>query len=163
MFDEADRPDEPEERPRRWGGWYILDERRQPKPVEDIKEWADWFETADRRVMSTRIGCLVLSTIFLGLDHSFGDGPPILFESMIFFHDPRRRGRRPSLRWPPSTWRKSKNMGRSSFDFQRRYSTWNEALAGHLLTMQHVQRAAAHKTPFSRLNDPFQEWTHEHQ
>ena len=26
----------------------------------------------------------VVSTVFLGLDHSFGGGPPLLFETMIF-------------------------------------------------------------------------------
>lgn len=27
---------------------------------------------------------LWISTVFLGLDYNFGDGPPILFESMVF-------------------------------------------------------------------------------
>lgn len=39
----------------------------------------------NRRVASTTLpdGKLV-STVWLGLDHSFGDGPPLIFETMVF-------------------------------------------------------------------------------
>jgi hypothetical protein len=46
-----------------------------------------------------------VSTVFLGLDHSFGEGPPQLFETMIF--------------------------GGEHDEYQERYSTWDEAEAGH--------------------------------
>lgn len=48
---------------------------------------------------------ILVSTVFLGLDHRYGDGPPLLFESMIF--------------------------GGPLSGEQRRYSTKAEALAGH--------------------------------
>lgn len=55
-----------------------------PVPVDDWVEWARWFESADRRVALTRIGPFEVSTVFLGLDHSFGDGEPLIFETMTF-------------------------------------------------------------------------------
>lgn len=50
----------------------------------NLTEWAHWFETADRHVAETYIGESYVSTVFLGLDHSFGDGPPLLFETLVF-------------------------------------------------------------------------------
>ena len=58
-------------------------------PCEDLFEWARWFETADRRVAVWEFGPILVSTVFLGLDHSFArylnpEAPPILFETMLF-------------------------------------------------------------------------------
>lgn len=44
-------------------------------------------EKADRhwrRVAYTEVGESYVSTVLLGSDHSFGFGPPIIFESMVF-------------------------------------------------------------------------------
>jgi hypothetical protein len=40
----------------------------------------------DRRVALTEDlpGGVRVSTVFLALDHSFGDGPPVLWETMVF-------------------------------------------------------------------------------
>lgn len=62
---------------------YILD-GHTPKPVDDIREWGIWFETADRRVAKTDVNGDEVSTVFLGLDHNWGDGAPILFETLVF-------------------------------------------------------------------------------
>jgi len=63
---------------------YIL-EGTTVVPVEDIHTWAHWFETADRVVAQTWITeDMCVSTVFLGLDHQWGDGPPLLFETMVF-------------------------------------------------------------------------------
>ena len=85
---------------------YIL-EGRQPKPVADVLVWAQWFESTNRVVAQTQVGELWVSTVFLGLDHSFGHGPPVLFETMVF------RGR--------------DGAGEDMW----RYSTYDEAEAGH--------------------------------
>lgn len=61
---------------------YILD-GKTPVPA-DLMTWAKWFETADRRVDATTIGRYRVSTVFLGLDHQYGEGPPLIFETMVF-------------------------------------------------------------------------------
>ena len=63
---------------------YILNKRGEPKKA-DLLPWARWYETADRQLAETRIEQTRISTVFLGLDHSFGlDGPPVLWETMVF-------------------------------------------------------------------------------
>ncbi len=65
-------------------GWYILVGQT---PVEvDIVEAAEWFDNFDNRnVKQWKFGPLRVSTVFLGMDHSFlREGPPILFETMSF-------------------------------------------------------------------------------
>lgn len=69
---------------------YVLDDRGEPVPEPDLYRWAMWIETADRTVARTTIafgegsGEVFVSTVFLGLDHAFGEGAPILWETMIF-------------------------------------------------------------------------------
>ncbi len=63
---------------------YVLDEDNLPLPVEDVIVWARWFETADRKVANDYIGAVQVSTVFLGLDHNWQDGAPLLWETMIF-------------------------------------------------------------------------------
>lgn len=53
-------------------------------PELDLLKWARWLETTNRHVANTRIGGIWVSTVFLGINHSFTDGPPLLFETMIF-------------------------------------------------------------------------------
>jgi len=66
---------------------YILKDKT-PVPCPDLMEWAEWFEKGNRRVAQTTIGKLRVSTVFLGLDHSFDPkGPPLLFETMVFGDD----------------------------------------------------------------------------
>jgi hypothetical protein len=56
------------------------------KPTEepDFIKFGRWFETADRKVDYTKVEGHVVSTVFLGIDHGFGEGKPVLFETMIF-------------------------------------------------------------------------------
>lgn len=58
---------------------------RQGKPLQ-LRDWARLFEDVDeRRVSHTTLpdGKWV-STVWLGLDHSHGYGPPLIFETMVF-------------------------------------------------------------------------------
>lgn len=55
-----------------------------PVAEPDVLKWAEWFEKADRKVAHARISNVDISTVFLGMDHAFGGGEPILFEAMIF-------------------------------------------------------------------------------
>lgn len=86
---------------------YILgSDGRTPEPCSDIRTWALWFESAKRHVALTERDGVSVSTVFLGIDHNFlGKGPPILFETMVF--------------------------GGEHDEDQQRYSTWDEAEAGH--------------------------------
>lgn len=95
---------------------YKLD-RRRAVPCPDLLEWARWLETADRAVARAKIGPLTVSTVFLGLDHAFGGGPPLLFETMIF------------------------DGGDDAY--QVRTSTWNEALATHAVAVRLARRRLA--------------------
>lgn len=93
---------------------YILDEHGEPKLEPDILRWARWFETADRRVAVDTIGQYKVSTVFLGLDHNFSEGPPLLWETMIF--------------------------GRGKLNlYMRRYETKDEAVVGHSETIEMVR------------------------
>ena len=83
---------------------YILDDKHNLIAV-DLIDWARWFEKADRTVKKTNVGAVEISTVFLGLDNSFGEGPPLFFETMIF-------------------------GGKHDQDIKR-YSTWQEAEEGH--------------------------------
>jgi len=63
---------------------YILDEDGNPIPEKDPLKWADWFETTNRTVKKTQVGKLLVSTVFLGLNHAFDGGIPLLYETMVF-------------------------------------------------------------------------------
>lgn len=84
---------------------YVLDESGNPVPCDDLMAWAQWFEASGRRVARDVIGESEVSTVFLGMNHNYGEGPPLLFETMIF--------------------------GGPQDSFQRRYSTRKEAMIGH--------------------------------
>jgi len=58
-----------------------------PVRVGDVLEWASRFEAMDRRVaQTTLLGMCRVSTVFLGLDHNWRGGRPLLFETMAFWH-----------------------------------------------------------------------------
>lgn len=76
--------------------------------VSDILEWGKWLETANRVVkQETLPNGLRVSTVFLGVDYSFGAGPKLWFETMVFPKD---------------------DFGDLYVD---RYTTWEEAENGH--------------------------------
>jgi hypothetical protein len=50
----------------------------------DLLKWAAWIKTAKRTVRKDIVGDSEVSTVFLGVDHSFGGRTPILFETMVF-------------------------------------------------------------------------------
>jgi hypothetical protein len=65
-----------------WPRFYILIDHL-PVAV-DLMTWATWLDTAEHQVGVARVGNAEISTVFLGLDHNFRGGEPILFETMIF-------------------------------------------------------------------------------
>lgn len=66
--------------------YYILNESGQPVLTGNLDKWAAWFQnTETRRIAFDEIEGVQVSTVFLGLDHSFSDeGPPVLWETMVF-------------------------------------------------------------------------------
>lgn len=81
-------------------------EGKVPTICKDITKWARWYEDIDNRIVAqTKIGEVDISTVFLGIDHQYGKGPPLLFKTMIF--------------------------GGEHDEYQNRCSTWEEAEASH--------------------------------
>ena len=66
------------------GDRYILVDKVVAEESDLIK-WAKWMQTGNRTLSMLQKGDVRVSTVFLGLDYSFGeDGPPVLWETMIF-------------------------------------------------------------------------------
>lgn len=64
---------------------YILDESGDPVQCSDFLIWAAWWERTDRTLSKSILPDGVeVSTVFMGLDHQWGDGPPLLWETMVF-------------------------------------------------------------------------------
>ncbi len=67
---------------------YILNDKGEPVPCQDLTEWAKWIGStkgfAKRFVKDETIDGIRVSTIFLGMDHRFAEGDPILWETMLF-------------------------------------------------------------------------------
>jgi hypothetical protein len=63
---------------------YILNEQGEPVATNDLNVWARFFELPTRIVKQEDIGRLKVSTVFLSMDHNFGGGPPVLWETMVF-------------------------------------------------------------------------------
>lgn len=65
--------------------YYVL-EGTKVVQVDSVEEWALKFNEPARIGLDEGNGYRV-STVFLGVDHSFGSGPPLLFETMVFEKD----------------------------------------------------------------------------
>lgn len=69
-------------------GQFILDEKgEKPIPCASLIVWGKWLQKAGpkRVVKRETIGDSDVSTVFLGLDHNhFDEGPPIIWETMVF-------------------------------------------------------------------------------
>lgn len=67
-------------------GCYILNAAGDPVACADLLTWAFWFGTANRSLAQSNDAStgVRISTVFLGLDHRFGSGPPVLWETMVF-------------------------------------------------------------------------------
>ena len=72
----------------------ILYYDRQGRPIKDTLSWSRLFENLDyKQVAETYLSDgKRVSTVWLGLDHGFGKGEPLIFETMVFskkgeYHD----------------------------------------------------------------------------
>lgn len=98
--------------------WYILKCRKIIR-IDNILDWAKRFEDKGDRIISRdNFGGVLVSTVFLGLDHSFSlneDAPPILFETMVF--------------------------GGSMDQYQERYATIEAAEQGHQEVLKKLRKS----------------------
>lgn len=94
---------------------YVLDDDGKPTPCSDPMKWGRWMGTARRHVAHDQVGNVRVSTIFLGLDHSFFGGAPVLWETMVF--------------------------GGALDGRQRRYTSREAALAGHAELLSKIATA----------------------
>ena len=85
-------------------GQYILNDG-VPVPAPSLVAWANWIGVNDRTIARTEVGEVTVSTVFLGLDHNFFGGTPLLFETLVF--------------------------GGEHADDMERYATLDEARRGH--------------------------------
>jgi hypothetical protein len=97
-------------------GQYILDSNGEPIETNDLLEWGRWMQVCNRQVAVDQVGDAKVSTVFLGLDHSFGDGLPVLWETMVF--------------------------GGKLDGEQDRYTSREDAVKGHAAILQRVKEAA---------------------
>lgn len=106
-----------------WPKYYIPEGPNHELRAVDLWEWTHWFGTADRQVAFTGNEHKWVSTVCLGLDHRhFGDGPPLVFESMAFiWHGDFYPDDHPHL---PG------HRKQESLDCER-YGSWAAAEAGH--------------------------------
>lgn len=93
--------------------YYILDDDDNPIAVSNVIEWAKWFDRAYRHIGYDNIGDASVSTVFLGLNHNYFGGKPLLYETMI--------------------------LGGKHDKYQEQYSTKQEAMAGHQKAIELVK------------------------
>lgn len=99
--------------------FFILNDEKQPEAV-DVFTWSKWFFETDRHVGFTEIEDLRVSTVFVGLPLYHPDNPHYGMFEMIVFH------------------------GEESLE-QLRYSTWEEAEAGHKLIVEEIKEKGVNK------------------
>lgn len=98
----------------RFNGYYVMESDGTIREESSLMDWAKWYGSADRKICRDEIGGATVSTVFLGIDHQFGDGQPVLFETMVF--------------------------GGTLDGEQERYYTREEAVAGHEIIVAKVKQ-----------------------
>jgi hypothetical protein len=89
---------------------------RTGKPL-NLQEWGRLMEDVEyKRVAEAHIGPLWVSTVWLGSNHRFGEGTPLIFETMVFPQE-----------------------GDWNEEICERYATEEEALAGHQRIVKSLQ------------------------
>lgn len=108
--------------------YYILNSNHTIKEAS-LMEWAEWYGESVRRVGLDETQFFSISTVFLGLDHRlFGEGPPIVFETMVFEKESKIHEFFGKL-----------YKFREEMDVVR-YSSWDDAFTGHQTMLRKIQR-----------------------
>jgi hypothetical protein len=95
--------------------WYRLNEDKTVTPLKE-GDYYPVYEQEQRRVALTKLkdNLVTVSTVFLGLDHSWDADPPLLFETMVF--------------------------GGEHSELMYRYSTYQQAEQGHNLVVEALEK-----------------------
>lgn len=91
--------------------YYFLNEDHTYIPCSLMK-WANQFNEMDNHVADETINDKRISTIWMGSDHNYFLGQPLLFETMVFGH--------------------------GNDIYCERYTTWEQAVEGHKKAVQWV-------------------------
>ena len=96
--------------------YYLLDENKEPYPAT-LNQYMILFDNIDMKVTAyDEIDGVRISTVFLGMDHSFSHEPghiPVLWETMIF--------------------------GGEHDDYQKRYTSHHDALEWHQRALELIK------------------------
>jgi len=120
---------------------YRLDGSPYPDGAEGLKEWAQDFSDTRGRIVrqETLWNGIFLSTVWLGLDHRFGEqGPPLIFETMAFNHVIQTTVE--AVTFAGQSFR-FYSYYQSLDDIQERYSTLEDAALGHRWWKQELSSA----------------------
>ena len=90
-------------------------------PATDLIDWAVAFERHNKHVGYDEVSGFIVSTVFMGINHTRGRGRPQWFETMVFRQMDNKR-----------------MLGR--LIDQWRYATLEEARAGHKLAVAAVKK-----------------------
>lgn len=96
----------------------LAEDGKTPIACADVTQWSQRFDRDRRRVDWTELhgGAVKVSTVFLGLDHAWGGGPPLLWETMIF--------------------------GGEHDQYQERFATHDDAVRGHAVAVKMATEGA---------------------
>jgi len=112
---------------------YYLLKDREVVDVKDVREWAkEWAKPTENDIGKTDIVLNEIeynvSTVFLGFEHGFSDGKPLVFETMIFSPEDKTLD-----------------------EYQDRYTTYNDALIGHMKAIDLIIKSDPLKHGFKLL------------
>ncbi|MDD5199248.1 MAG: hypothetical protein PHC88_05540 [Terrimicrobiaceae bacterium] len=95
---------------------YRRDGTKYPPGMEGVLEWGRDFEDREKKIVrqDELPNGYWVSTVWIGINYRYGDGPPLIFETMVF---DSRNG--------------------DAADYQERYSTEDDAIIGHLKAVDH--------------------------
>lgn len=108
-----------------WGmtDYYDRDGKSMPDDWYDTKKHGQKYRGSESRVARTVLGDIIVSTVWLGLDHQHFAGPPVIFETMTF--------------------------GEPWNNEMERYSTEEDAMRGHLRVLERLRSG---RPPFAYLD-----------
>jgi hypothetical protein len=78
-----------------------------------LEQWGEIMEDVEQKVVKQdRVNGLLVSTVWLGMNHNFGEGEPLIYETMVF---------------PEGSWEEM---------YMERYTTREQAIAGHEVALE---------------------------